>query len=186
LHPDVEKAVRDRVAHMRELDAIVENVSLPDFSDVTAAARIVQMSEASALYVNYHDPALFGKDVWANIQDGGQIFGHEYVNAQRLRTIYRREMDQIWRTVDVLVTPTTPITAPLRDATTVEINGQTEDVRLASTRLVRGWNYLGEPALSLPCGEDSLGLPIGMQLIAAPFADARLLQIAKTLERDWK
>jgi Asp-tRNA(Asn)/Glu-tRNA(Gln) amidotransferase A subunit family amidase len=48
---------------------------------------------------------------------------------------------------------------------------------------VRGWNYLGEPALSLPCGDDSQGLPIGMQMIGAPMADARLLQLAKTLER---
>jgi Asp-tRNA(Asn)/Glu-tRNA(Gln) amidotransferase A subunit family amidase len=63
----------------------------------------------------------------------------------------------------------------------VQINGREEDVRLASTRLVRGWNYLGEPALSMPCGTDSQGLPIGMQLIAGPYQDAQLLQIAKTL-----
>jgi aspartyl-tRNA(Asn)/glutamyl-tRNA(Gln) amidotransferase subunit A len=185
LHPDVEKVIRERVDHMRKLGASVGNVTLPDFKDVNAAARVVQMAEAAALYVDYHDPSLFGRDVWANLQDGRQIFGHEYVNAQRLRTIFRRAMDQVWAAIDLIVTPTTPITAPLRDVPTVELNGHTEDVRLASTRLVRGWNYLGEPALSLPCGEDSVGLPVGMQLIGAPFADARLLQLAKTLERAW-
>jgi aspartyl-tRNA(Asn)/glutamyl-tRNA(Gln) amidotransferase subunit A len=141
------------------------------------------MAEAAALFVKYQDPAPFGKDVWANIQDGRQIFGHEYVNAQRLRAIHRREMHRVWRSIDVIVTPTTPITAPPRDVSTVEIKGETENVRLASTRLVRGWNYLGEPALSLPCGNDSENLPIGMQMIGAPMADARLLQLAKTVER---
>lgn len=185
LHPEVERAVREHIAGIGKLGAVVQDVKLPDFNEVNAAARIIQMAEAAALYVNYHDPAQFGKDVWANIQDGRQIFGHEYVNAQRMRSIFRREMDRIWKGLDVIVTPTTPITAPLRDAATVDVNGGTEDVRLATTRLVRGWNYLGEPALSLPCGKDSAGLPVGMQLIAAPFADAHLLQIAKTFEQAW-
>ena len=182
LSPDVEKSIRDAIAQMQKLGALVSDVTLPDFRDVNAAARVVQMAEGAALFVNYHDSALFGKDVWANIQDGRQILGHEYVNAQRLRTVYRRQMDAVWCDVDVIVTPTTPITAPVRDDATVDINGKMEDVRLASTRLVRGWNYLGEPAMSVPCGQDSIALPIGMQLIAAPFKDARLLQIAKTLE----
>jgi aspartyl-tRNA(Asn)/glutamyl-tRNA(Gln) amidotransferase subunit A len=183
LQADVEKAVRSRLESMRQLGAAIDEITLPNFHDVNAASRVIQMAEAAALYVNYQDASLFGQDVWANIQDGRQIFAHEYVNSQRLRAIYRREMDRLWQAVDVIITPTTAITAPLRDTTTLEINGQIEDVRLASTKFVRGWNFLGEPALSLPCGRDSLGLPIGMQLIAAPFSDAKLLQIAKTFER---
>jgi aspartyl-tRNA(Asn)/glutamyl-tRNA(Gln) amidotransferase subunit A len=179
---EVETAIRTRIDHFRQLGAIVGEVDLPDFNGVTAAARIVQMAEAGALYIDYHDSTMFGKDVWANILQGREILGHEYVNAQRLRTLYRQQFDQIWRTIDVIVSPTTPITAPLLTETTVQIKGQAEDVRLASTRLVRAWNFLGEPALSLPCGKDSRGLPIGMQLVSAPFGDARLLQIAKTME----
>jgi aspartyl-tRNA(Asn)/glutamyl-tRNA(Gln) amidotransferase subunit A len=179
---EVESAVRSRIDHFRQLGATVGEVDLPDFNGITAAARIVQMAEAGALYIDYHDASMFGKDVWANIQQGREILGHEYVNAQRLRTLYRKQFDQIWRTLDVIVSPTTPITAPLLTETTVQIKGQSEDVRLASTRLVRAWNFLGEPAMSLPCGQDSRGLPIGMQLVSAPFSDARLLQIAKTME----
>ncbi len=182
LNPEVEKAIRRRLDDIRKLGASVFDIDLPDFNEINAASRIVQMAEAAALYVNYNDPNLFGKDVWANLEDGRQILGHEYVNAQRLRKIFRHQMDETWRNVDLIVTPTTPITAPFRDITIVEINGQIENIRLASTRLVRGWNYLGEPALSLPCGKDSIGLPIGMQLIAAPYRDARLLQIAKSFE----
>jgi aspartyl-tRNA(Asn)/glutamyl-tRNA(Gln) amidotransferase subunit A len=182
LAADVENAIQSQLERMRGMGAQVKSVTLPNFDEVNAASRVIQMAEAAALYVNYQDPALFGADVWANLQDGRQIFGHEYVNAQRLRRIYRSAMDKVWLNVDVIVTPTTAITAPLRDAVTVEIQGRMEDVRLASTRLVRGWNYLGEPAISIPCGKDGAGLPIGMQVVAAPFADARLLQVAKSLE----
>lgn len=180
VHPEVERAVK---ASLTASGARIETVRLPDFNELNAAARVIQMAEATALYINYSDASLFGADVWTNIQDGRQIFGHEYVNAQRLRRVHRKVLRQIWKTVDVIATPTTAITAPLRNEVTIDINGRDEDVRLASTRLVRGWNYLGEPAISIPCGKDSKGLPIGLQLIAAPYRDARLLQIAKLFER---
>jgi aspartyl-tRNA(Asn)/glutamyl-tRNA(Gln) amidotransferase subunit A len=101
-----------------------------------------------------------------------------------LRTVYRREFDKLWRDIDFLIAPTTPVTAPRTDAQTVQVGtADPEDVRMASTRLVRAFNLLGEPAISLPCGSDDSGLPIGLQLIAAPFADAKLLGAASAIER---
>jgi Asp-tRNA(Asn)/Glu-tRNA(Gln) amidotransferase A subunit family amidase len=66
----------------------------------------------------------------------------------------------------------------------VNINGYVEDARIASTRLTRGINPLGEPALSIPCGRSAAGLPIGLQIIAPPFADAWLLRLGQTVERE--
>jgi aspartyl-tRNA(Asn)/glutamyl-tRNA(Gln) amidotransferase subunit A len=82
----------------------------------------------------------------------------------------------------LLVTPTTPITAPLITEDLVQIGSESEDTRLATTRLVRSINLLGEPALSLPCGKAANGMPIGLQLISPPLTEAWLLQIGKTLE----
>jgi aspartyl-tRNA(Asn)/glutamyl-tRNA(Gln) amidotransferase subunit A len=64
----------------------------------------------------------------------------------------------------------------------IEIGAERENVRLASTRLVRPINLLGEPALSMPYGSTSNGLPIGLQLIGPPFTDARVLRIGQRLE----
>jgi aspartyl-tRNA(Asn)/glutamyl-tRNA(Gln) amidotransferase subunit A len=64
----------------------------------------------------------------------------------------------------------------------MDIRGQQEDVRLASTRLVRGVNPLGLPALSLPAGLDRQGLPVSMQLIGRPFEEALLVRIGAALE----
>ena len=55
------------------------------------------------------------------------------------------------------------------------------DVRLAATRLVRAINVLGLPAVSIPCGADRRGLPIGLQIVGQPFAEALILRVAQAL-----
>lgn len=176
-------SIRRAIAAMEHLGARVVPVRLPDLEEANAAARTIQFVEATSLYAYRTGPQLFGADVWALIQQGKMIAGHEYVNAQRVRTVFRRELDRIWQTVDVLATPATPTAAPPADAATVRIGDGDEDVRMASTRLCRSINLFGEPALSLPCGQTSEGLPVGLQLIAAPFAEPRLLAIGKLVEK---
>jgi aspartyl-tRNA(Asn)/glutamyl-tRNA(Gln) amidotransferase subunit A len=184
----VDSAVSQRIHEVIDLlrreGARISEVSLPNITEMNAAARVVQFAESSAVYAHIEDAKLFSPTAWSLIQQGRLIAGHEYVNAQRLRTVYRREFDKLWRDIDFLIAPTTPVTAPRTDAQTVQVGtADPEDVRMASTRLVRAFNLLGEPAISLPCGSDDSGLPIGLQLIAAPFADAKLLGAASAIER---
>jgi aspartyl-tRNA(Asn)/glutamyl-tRNA(Gln) amidotransferase subunit A len=93
----------------------------------------------------------------------------------------QREFARLWLRVDCLFTPTSPVTAPRIGETTTTIGGQDEDVRLASTRLVRAINLLGLPAASIPCGVDRRGLPIGLQIVGPPFAEALILRVAQAL-----
>ncbi|MBV8552459.1 MAG: amidase [Acidobacteriaceae bacterium] len=180
---EVADAAHGSARELERLGAQISEIRIPDLEKANLAARIIQQSEVAALYVNRTDPSEFGSNVWELIEQGKLISGHEYVNAQRVRTLFRRDFDALWKTIDVLLCPTTPITAPLRNQGSVVINGQEEDTRMASTRLVRAINFLGEPALSMPCGTSRSGLPIGLQLISAPFSEPRLLQIASTLEQ---
>lgn len=180
---DVDTRVRGAISAMERDGALVTEVRVPDIEAAYACARILQMAETAALYSHHHEALRFGRDVWLLIGQGAQIAGHEYVNAQRMRTVFRREMDEVWKQVDVLVTPTTPIAAPLLDQESVEIHGHKRELRAACTSLVRPINFFGEPALSMPCGKTADRLPIGMQLIAAPFEEPKLLQIAATVER---
>ena len=179
---EVSAAVRKSISEMQRLGASILEIQVPDPNEMNAAARMVQFSETASLYARYDDPALFGEDVWALIQQGKLIAAHEYVDAQRARSLFRRDFDRIWRKVEILATPTTPTAAPRMEETVVKIGSEQEDTRMASTRLVRAINYLGEPALSMPCGTTRAGLPIGLQLIGAPFTEPELLQIAKTIE----
>jgi aspartyl-tRNA(Asn)/glutamyl-tRNA(Gln) amidotransferase subunit A len=182
LADDVRAAVEGALEQLRQLGAEVRDVETPDFNEMNATARVAQLAETAAIYVNHIDRSQFGEDVWGLLEQGRMIMGHEYVNAQRLRTSFRQQFDELWTRVDVLVGPTTPMTAPLLEQSTVTIQGQEENVRMAATRLVRAINLLGEPALSIPCGLGSDGMPVGLQLIAAPFGEATLVRVGKTLE----
>jgi len=90
--------------------------------------------------------------------------------------------------LDALVTPTLPATAvPADDLVVRYSDGSEEPVVLAYTRLTQPFNATGQPALSMPCGMDELGLPIGLQLAGKPYGEADLCRIGSALEKaiDW-
>jgi aspartyl-tRNA(Asn)/glutamyl-tRNA(Gln) amidotransferase subunit A len=182
LRDDVATAVHSAILALERLGASLIETPIPDLAEANIAARVIQLAETAAVYARHRDRTMFGGDVWALIEQGRMIPAQEYINAQRFRTLLRREFDALWQEIDILAAPSTPVTAPLLEETTVQIGAKEEDTRLASTRLTRPINLLGEPALSMPCGKDSLGLPIGLQLIGSPFSEPRLLQVAKMLE----
>lgn len=179
---EVDAAVRRAIAELEHLGARSVPVRIPDLSEANPAALIIQYVEAASLYARYTDPQLFGADVWALIEQGKRIAGHEYVNAQRVRTMFRRAFDRLWETVDLLIAPATPTAAPPMEAQNVRIRGGDESVRMASTRLFRSVNLLGEPALVVPCGATKENLPICLQLIAPPFAEPQLIAAGKLVE----
>jgi aspartyl-tRNA(Asn)/glutamyl-tRNA(Gln) amidotransferase subunit A len=126
--------------------------------------------------------AQFGPDVLALLDQGRLIPATDYIQAQRLRKRMQREFAQVWSSVDCLIGPTTPNTAPRAGDTTVKLGGREEDVRLATTRLVRSVNLLGLPALSIPCGLSGGGLPVGLQIIGPPFEEALVLRVGAAME----
>jgi len=182
VHEEVASAVHKAIAKLDRLGASLVETQIPDLAAANIVARTIQYAESAAVYAQHRNRALFGNDVWALLEQGRMIAGHTYVNAQRVRTLFRREFDALWEKIDILAAPSTPVTAPLSDAATVQIGENEEDTRMASTRFARAINLVGEPALSLPCGRDSVGLPIGMQFISAPFTEPTLLQAARLLE----
>ena len=163
----------------RALPGTVVEVAVPDIEGLNAAARAILLAEGSAVYEPYMDRRQdFGADVLALLDQGRLLPATAYVNAQRLRRQYALEFRRLFDQIDCLVTPTTPIAAPRIGQREVTIGGVVEDTRLATTRFLRGINALGFPAVSVPCGRTSAGLPIGMQLIARPYAEDLLLHLA--------
>jgi len=181
LADDVLEVVEGAVDKLKSLGADVQKVTTPSFAEMNVTARVMQLAETAAIYVEQTDKSKFGEDVWALLEQGRLILGHEYVNAQRMRTLFRQAFDELWTKVDVLVGATTPMTAPLQEQFTVSIQGKDENVRMAATRLVRAINLIGEPALSIPCGKGRDGMPVGLQLIAAPFGERTLVKVGKGL-----
>ena len=183
LDADVELAVRGALARAESLGASVKAVKLPDAEAMNAAARVILLCEASAmLEPHLANRRQFGPDVLALLDQGRLIRATDYINAERLRRKLQREFAGVWSSVDCVITPTTPMSAPPVGANTVKLAGREEDVRLAATRLVRGMNLLGLPALSMPCGLSASGLPVGLQIVGAPFEEALILRAGAALE----
>ena len=183
LDTEVEASVRSAIARAEALGASVTTVNLPDIAALNAVSRVILLAEASAVaepFLDRREP--FGTDVLALFEQGRLVPATDYVNAQRLRRKMRSEFDRVWKEADCLLVPATPNTAPLIGATTVRLAGMEEDVRLATTRLVRGINALGLPALSIPCGLSSDNLPIGLQVLGPAFEEARILRMGAALE----
>jgi aspartyl-tRNA(Asn)/glutamyl-tRNA(Gln) amidotransferase subunit A len=180
---EVAQAVRRAASIAETLGARVVPVHLPDIEAMNGAAKLILLAEAAAEFRPYLDRrGEFGADVLALLDQGRAVTAVEYLEAQRQRHHLRTEFAAVWEQADCLFTPTTPLTAPKIGETTVTIGGEAEDVRMASTRLVRPFNLLGLPAVSLPCGLDTRSLPIGLQIVAPAFEEARLLRIAAALE----
>lgn len=183
LEPEVEQAVRATISTAERLGAEIVPVRVPDIAGLNATSRIVLCAEASSALLPYlHRRGEIGADTLALLDQGRLLPATDYVNAQRVRRAFQQEFAQVWKQVDFLLTPTAPNVAPPIGQATVDIAGITEDVRLASTRFVRGFNMLGWPALALPCGKSSDGLPISTQIIGKPWDEAGIFRVARALE----
>jgi aspartyl-tRNA(Asn)/glutamyl-tRNA(Gln) amidotransferase subunit A len=183
LDADVDSAVRGAVARAGSLGATIRPLHVPGIPALNAVGQTILLAEAAAAMAGHMDRReLFGKDVLALLDQGRLLPAPDYVNAQRLRRNLQIDFQRVWTEVDCLITPTTPITAPAVGQTTVRIAGEDEDVRRVATRFVRPFNVLGLPALSMPCGLSSAGLPVGLQIVGPPFAEALVLRVAAALE----
>ncbi len=105
-----------------------------------------------------------------------------YLKAQKVRTLLKQDMESVLSGCDAIVTPTCPTTAfKLDELTHDPLQMYLSDILTISV------NLAGLPALSLPCGFDHAGLPIGMQVIGRPFDEATILRLGYTFEQatDW-
>ncbi|MFF9623921.1 amidase [Streptomyces griseosporeus] len=184
--PEVETAVRRAVGRLEELGARTVEVDVPMTRYVQAVQWGLMVPEATA----YHErtlravPDLYQADVRVLLEAGALMPAADYLRAQRARTLMRREWARVLADVDVVATPTVPVTAVTAGQETVTwADGTVESVSDAYVRLSAPANITGVPALSLPVGRDSAGLPIGMQLLGHPLGEAVLLRVGDAYER---
>jgi len=199
LDPQVKASVMAAAEQLQALGCELVDVSCPRFNDGIATYYVIAPSEASANLARYDgvkygyraaDAASlaemtarsraegFGDEVKRRILIGTYALSAGYVDAyyrkaQQVRTLIRRDFDRAFHTVDVLLTPTSPTTA-------FGFGAHSEDplaMYLADLLTIPA-NMAGLPAISLPCGFDGAGLPIGLQLITGVLQEERLLQVA--------
>ncbi|MFH8586933.1 amidase [Streptomyces celluloflavus] len=183
--PEVAKAVRGAVADLAGLGAVLVDIDIPMAEYLQATQWGLMVPEATA----YHQrtlrssPELYGPVVRVLLEAGELVPAGDYLRAQRSRTLMRRAWARLFDEVDIIAAPTVTSTAARRDQQTVRWpDGSEESVSDSYVRLSAPANITGLPSLSLPVGLDGTGLPIGMQLIGGPFAEAVLLSTGRVYE----
>ncbi|MEV6792217.1 amidase [Streptomyces sp. NPDC051320] len=183
--PDVEESVRGAIERLAELGAELVDVEIPMARYIQAVQWGLMVPEATA----YHErslratPHLYAADVRILLEAGELTSAGDYLRAQRARTMMRDAWARMFDGIDVLAAPTVPMTAADAGQGAVEwADGTTEAVSDSYVRLCAPANITGVPALTLPVGHDSIGLPIGMQLMARPFRDATVLRVGRVYE----
>ena len=186
LDANVGEAVSAAIQTLERAGARIEEVSLPLSKYAAAAGRIISWAESAEIHGKFlkNRAVDYSPDVRTGLLVGQLVLGKHYMKAQRVRSLIRQEMAAALRRVDALVTPTAPVPAPRIGQTTVTVGHEEIDIMWALSRLTRPANLTGFPALSVPCGFTQDGLPIGLQLIGRPFAEAAILQIAYTYEQN--
>ncbi len=175
---DTLAAVNDALKVMEDLGAHVEEVSVPMLEHAGAAQPVIMLSEAFAYHQNNlrSKPELFGEMVRARFRTGGLFSSGDYVQAQRVRNVLKREFADVLRRVDVVASPTMSNPAPRFD----EMDAMTTS-RVPS--FTGPYNLTGMPAISVPCGFTTAGLPVGLQIAGKPFDEPTVFRAAYAYEQ---
>src|SRR5438034_10896813 len=209
MQPEVEQALRQAVRLLEQNGAVIEEISLPHTEYAIAVSYIVATAEASSNLARYDGMRYgyrargkdltetymlsrqegFGPEVKRRIMLGTYVlsagyYDAYYLKAQQVRTLILRDYDRAFERVDVVAMPTSPTPAfRLGERTADPLQMYLADIFTVSA------NLAGLPALSLPCGFTTDGLPIGLQLTGRQFDEATVLRIADGYEREtewWK
>jgi aspartyl-tRNA(Asn)/glutamyl-tRNA(Gln) amidotransferase subunit A len=182
----VQACIDARLADLKKEGATIHHVTMPILDYGLAAIFAVELASSSA----YHDhsvaaghSAFFQPDVRDLVEMGRLVSAVDYLKAEQVRARMADEFRELFEKVDAVVTPTEPLTAWKRGATMVRAAGKEESVLAASWRLTYPFNLTGLPAISVPCGFDDEGMPIGMQVAAPPFAEEVVLRCGRAIER---
>jgi aspartyl-tRNA(Asn)/glutamyl-tRNA(Gln) amidotransferase subunit A len=191
LDHEVRTAWRSALLVLQEEGAEVLDVALQ--RPTMDTYRTIQMPEASLAHMEKgwltgHLEA-YGERTRSRLLQGQTIPAVDYLRAQQQRRAFSSNLRSNMRLVNALVLPTIPIPAiPIELADQdMQIDGGTENATVALLRLTMPFNLAGLPAISLPCGFTSGGLPIGLQIVGKPFEESMILRIAHAYQllTDW-
>lgn len=181
--PEVLSAVREAARVFESLGCRVEQVDLDWMREAAIANSLMLRTDAAAFHRErlHNNPGWFGEDVLARLRQGELTASTDYALARRKQAEVKKRCETFFETCDLLILPTTPIPAP-----PIEGSDALQQATLLN-RFTSPFNFAGLPALSIPCGFTRSGLPIGLQIVARAWADAKALNAGYAFEQatDW-
>ncbi len=177
--PEVLQAVRQAASVFTELGAVVSAVALPELQDIWRQNSCILMSDALAVHAQRlaEAPEDFGADVLDGLTRATKHTGADYARARRAQVLLRQSLLAFFADYDLVLTASTPVAATLRAAE----QGRTNRPPLIG--YTAPFNFVSLPALALPGGFTSTGLPLGLQIVGRPWAEAAVLQAGHAYEQ---
>jgi aspartyl-tRNA(Asn)/glutamyl-tRNA(Gln) amidotransferase subunit A len=168
--------------------ATIVRLKFPLMDAIAAYVGVVSRVEAAAIHARFmrEQAKDYAVHLSARLYAGYAIPGAYYVEALAQRgPVLKAFAQEVFAKADVLATPTIPTCLPTLADTDIDHGPPGTEHRFMAVSInTRPFNYLGLPTTSQPCGFDPNGLPIGLQLSARPFAEARVLKAADAYQRD--
>ena len=185
VEPEVRTAVVNATAVLGELGASVEEVSIPLTRHANAIGAVSLAAEPAANMRDWVRDRLqdFGHDNRIGLLVGSIMPAQVYYKAQKLRSMLRQQVHETLERYDVLVAPTSGRVAPRLQQEDPVITGKRTAARLPFM-LTNTFNLSSAPAISVPCGLSSRGLPVGLQIGSRPFAEEAVLKVAHAYEQE--
>ncbi len=181
--PEILAATEKVIRFLEKSGARLVDIDMPDMTHCRTVSLTVQMPEALSFhmpYLNQHGDR-YSTDFRAGLALGQCILAEHYIRAKRIMARYRQQTAAQFEDVDVILTPATPVIAPKIGTVNVTIDGVDEAIGNAITRYTTFFNMTGHPALTLPCGMHSTGLPMGIQIVGRYFEEIIVLQVASAI-----
>jgi len=181
---DVEKLVRQAVLDLEKQGASIVEVDIPSISKSSYTLMATIMPESSAVH---HDNLIsrsddYDENVKVSLKVGELFSAVDYIQAQQIRSQLDNEFNEIFKDIDVLITPTLPFLPPKIDEYEVNLNGEIVSYFDHIPRFTGPFNLLGLPVANITCGYVR-GLPVGMQIVGPAFGEKRVLNTAYHFEQ---
>jgi len=184
LDAQVAAAFESACARLQGQGAALDDATIAHANDIAPVYLHIVLAEAGA----YHAKTLesradqYTKNVRLRLEMGRYVLAEDYARALRGRELLRQAVDEALESRDALILPTVAVPATKLGAETVRVGSSDEPVRSITLRLTQLFNLTGHPALTIPCGKTSEGLPIGLQVVGHAHGTRALLSVARRLE----
>ena len=185
LDPDCESATMEGAKVLEGLGASVEEVSIPLLANIMSIGQAISAPEAAEVHLeNLRDHAgEMDPQVSSRMAAGLFEPAIYYVRAQRARRAFSRQIAEVFERFDVLLTPSGPVPAPRIGQEVSTIRGEEHPTLQILSRMTRPFNVSGSPAITVPCGFSSGGMPVGLQIAGRMFDEATVLRVAHAYEQ---
>lgn len=184
LQPEVDTSVKEALKVLHELGGEIVEVTLEHFDDILPTFLSIVIPEAATYHLEMFRAhgSEYGSDVKELLETGNLFLATTYIAAQRNRSAINSSLAAIFDKVDVIATPTLPVTAPRVGQEFYEWGARRESVFNACARFLCPFNLAGLPAATVRCGADSGQMPIGLQIAGRAFDEATVLKVADAFE----